>query len=119
VDVLSAHNDTFLSGQNLMEVILTPANVNASSFGKLFSKPVDGCVYAQPLYKPNLNNPSLGVHNVAFVATEHDSVDRQWLEKTEEGRKVRADPRMLASLSGKLPRMERAKGKGRRQAGFR
>jgi hypothetical protein len=59
----------------LQEVILTPANVNASSFGKLFSKLVDGHVYAQPLYKANLNNPGQGVHNVAFVATENDSVD--------------------------------------------
>jgi hypothetical protein len=74
VDVLSAHNDTFLSGQNLQEEILTPANVNAGSFGKLFTKPVDGYVYAQPLYKANLLIPGQGVHNVAFVATEHDSV---------------------------------------------
>jgi hypothetical protein len=74
VDVLSSHNDLLLSGQNLQEEILTPANVNATSFGKLFSKPVDGYVYAQPLYKANLLIPNQGIHNVAFVATEHDSV---------------------------------------------
>src|SRR5262249_32601215 len=74
VNVLSAHNDTFLSGQNLQEEILTPANVNASSFGKLFSKPVDGYVYAQPLYKPNLLIPAHAVPTSPFLPTHHHTV---------------------------------------------
>jgi hypothetical protein len=74
VDVLSYHNDLSLSGANLQETVLTPANVNPTQFGKLFSQPVDGYVYAEPLYKANLNIPGQGTHNVAFVATEHDSV---------------------------------------------
>ncbi len=73
VDVLTYHNDPFLSGQNLMEDTLTPANVNTTDFGQLFSQPVDGYVYAEPLYKANLKIAG-GTHNVAFVATEHDSV---------------------------------------------
>jgi hypothetical protein len=73
VDVLSFHNDLLLSGQNLQEEVLTPANVNATGFGKLFSQPVDGYLYAQPLYKANLAIAG-GTHNVAFLATEHDSV---------------------------------------------
>jgi hypothetical protein len=74
VDVLSGHYDTFLTGANLQETTLVPANVNAVNFGTLFSAPIDGQAYAQPLYKANLAIPSQGTHNVAFIATEHDSV---------------------------------------------
>ena len=48
VDVLSWHNDSVLSGLNDQETILTPANVGSSSFGRLFTYPVDGYIYAQP-----------------------------------------------------------------------
>src|SRR5262249_17021370 len=67
------HNDNFLSGLNNQETDLTPANVNQNTFGRLFSQPVDGYVYAQPLYVANLAIAG-GTHNVAFVATEGDSV---------------------------------------------
>ena len=73
-DVLSWHNDAFLSGSNPNETTLTPANVNAAGFGKLFSYPVDGYTYAQPLYKTALTMADGSVHNVVFAATEHDSV---------------------------------------------
>lgn len=76
-DVLTYHNDNFSSGQNLTETILTPANVNSSTFGKLFSTSVDGQVYAQPLYMAGVNittGGNQGTHNVVFVATEHDSL---------------------------------------------
>jgi hypothetical protein len=72
--VLTYHNDNARSGQNLVETILTPANVNSGAFGKLFSYSVDGEIYAQPLYVANLSIPRNGVHNVVFVVTEHDSV---------------------------------------------
>jgi hypothetical protein len=73
VVVLTYHNDVARTGQNLEEKILTPANVNSTSFGKLGFMEVDGLVDAEPLYISNLivaGHP----HNAVFAATEHDSV---------------------------------------------
>ena len=72
--VLTHHYDNARTGQNTNETILTPATVDSTSFGKLFTLGVDGYVYAQPLYVPGLAIPGNGTHNVIFIATEHDSV---------------------------------------------
>jgi hypothetical protein len=74
VNVLTRENDNQHTGQNLQETILTPTNVNSGSFGKVFSYPVDGQIYAEPLYVHGLTMAQGGVHNVVFVATEYDSV---------------------------------------------
>ena len=72
-DVLTYHNDNARTGQQLNETILTPANVNSSTFGRLFVISVDGKVDAEPLYVAGISIAG-GTHNVLVVATEHDSV---------------------------------------------
>ena len=74
VNVTTFHNDNARSGVNAKETILTPANVNVSAFGRKFTQPVDGYLYAQPLYLANVAIPGKGTHNVAYVATENDTV---------------------------------------------
>ncbi|HET6252039.1 MAG TPA: LamG-like jellyroll fold domain-containing protein [Tepidisphaeraceae bacterium] len=73
-NVLTWHNDAGRTGLNSTELSLTPANVNTSTFGKLFSYPVTGQVYAQPLYVSNLAIPGQGTHDVIIVATENNDV---------------------------------------------
>jgi hypothetical protein len=73
VPILRGHYDNLLNGWNPLETTLTPANVNDAGFGRLFNTPVDGYIYAQPLYVPNVTIAG-GTHNVVYAATEHDSV---------------------------------------------
>ena len=73
VNVTTYQNDIGRTGQNLNETILNTSNVNATQFGKLFSQPVDGQVYTQPLYLSGITVNG-ATHNVIFVATENDSV---------------------------------------------
>src|SRR6185369_1549297 len=65
------HFDQHRTGANTQETILKPSNMG--HFGKLASYNVDGQVYAQPLYVPNLTIDGSS-HNVIYIATEHDSV---------------------------------------------
>ena len=71
--VTTYHNNLSRDGTNTKEYALTTSNVTTASFGKLFSCAVDGQVYAQPLWVPNLAIGG-GTHNVIFVATQNDSV---------------------------------------------
>src|SRR5690349_8397418 len=67
-DVVMNRYDGARTGANLAETALTPANVDASHFGKISSYPVDGAVYAQPLYLRNVTING-AAHNVVYVAT--------------------------------------------------
>jgi outer membrane protein assembly factor BamB len=73
-DVLTYHNNTARNGFNSSETTLTPANVNSSSFGRLFTISVDGLVDAEPLYLSAVPISGKGTHNLLIVATEHGSV---------------------------------------------
>jgi hypothetical protein len=72
--VFTNRYDNQRTGQNTQETFLTVSNVTLGQFGKLFALPVDGQVYTQPLYVQNVTIPNQGVHNVVYVATEHDTV---------------------------------------------
>jgi fibronectin type 3 domain-containing protein len=75
--MLTYHNDLSSTGVNSTETLLTPATVNVNQFQKQYSVPVDGQVYGQPLYNPGVNittGNQPGVHDVAFVVTQHDSL---------------------------------------------
>src|SRR5258708_37583103 len=73
-DVLTSRNDNSRTAANLNETTLTPQNVSASSFGRLFRDTVDGYVYTQPLEVSQVRMADGQIHNVLFVATENDSV---------------------------------------------
>ncbi len=72
-DVPTYHYDIARDGLNAQETLLTQSNVNSTQFGLIGFDSVDGHVDAQPLYLANvpINNQ---LHNVLYVATEHDSV---------------------------------------------
>src|SRR5450755_3238638 len=72
-DVLTYHNDTMRTGQNLTETTLTPSNVNSSTFGLLRILTADAPVDATPLIASKVSIGGL-THNVVYVASEHDSV---------------------------------------------
>lgn len=74
MDVLTANYDNNRTNANLAEGILNTNNVNPTQFGKIYAYPVDGQVYAQPLYVHALNMPGAGTLNVLYVTTMHNSV---------------------------------------------
>jgi hypothetical protein len=71
--VFTYHNDLSRDGANTQEYELNSSNVGSATFGKLFACPVDGAVYTQPLWVPGVNINGT-VHNVIYVATQHDSL---------------------------------------------
>ena len=74
VNILTGNGNNDRTNANLQELLLSPATVRSSAFGKLGVFPVDGQVYAQPLYVSGLSISGAGTHNVVFVSTMHNSV---------------------------------------------
>jgi hypothetical protein len=72
-DVLVHRYNLSRTAANNVETTLTLANVNQATFGKLRTLPVDGFVFAQPLFKHGVVIGGTA-HDVVFVATEHDSI---------------------------------------------
>jgi outer membrane protein assembly factor BamB len=72
--VLTQHNDNQRTGATLSETCLTVRNVNQSTFGLLYWWPVDGQIYAQPLFMSGITASDGTVHNAVYVATMNNTV---------------------------------------------
>ncbi len=74
-NVLSNRYDNNRTAANVTETALSPSTVSAASFGKLWSYPVDGAIFAQPLYVQGVTVAgATTARNVLYVATMHDVV---------------------------------------------
>lgn len=71
--VLTWHNDPARTGQNVLETLLSPSNVNSTNFGLITNVALDGPVEAEPLYVHGLNIGG-SARNVIYVATENDTL---------------------------------------------
>ena len=76
-DVITYHYDNGRTGWNSLENTLSPANVKTGTFGLVATAVFDDDndqVDAQPLIVTNQTIPGQGVHTVAYVVTENNSV---------------------------------------------
>jgi alpha-glucosidase len=73
VNVWTFHYDNSRTGANLKETVLNTSNVNAKGFGKLFSVPLDGNSFGQPLYVASVRIGGVD-RAMVYVATSNDSV---------------------------------------------
>jgi len=72
-DVLTWHNGNLRWGSNYDETVLTLANVNSKSFGKIGFHTTEGKVDAEPLFASSVTINGVK-HGVVYVVTEHDKV---------------------------------------------
>jgi sugar lactone lactonase YvrE len=73
VNVAMGQYDLGRTSSNLAETVLNTSNINSIQFGLLFSLPVDGFIFAQPLYLSNITIQGT-TRNVVYVATMNNSV---------------------------------------------
>ncbi len=100
--VTTFKNDVERDGDFSNETILNESNVNATQFGKRVQYSVDGQVYVEPLYLPNLTVNG-AAHNVVFVATENDSVSTRF----DAGRTHQRHPAPLWKVEPAAERRDR------------
>ena len=86
VDVLTNRYNPARTGANLNETILDQSNVNVNGFGKIFTRTVDGQIYAQPLIATDLAFPIIGTRSAVFVATTRNMVYASDAEDPEDDR---------------------------------
>jgi hypothetical protein len=75
--VVTYHYDNLRTGWNSNETVLTPSNVNNTTFGLLHSVTLDEQVDAQPLIVPNeliTLGVHKGAHDVAYVMTANNTI---------------------------------------------
>lgn len=73
-NVLTGNYDNFRTNANLSERVLRPSTVAPGLFGRLYSLPVDGQVYAQPLVMRGVEVPGYGARDLLIVATARNTV---------------------------------------------
>ena len=74
VCVLTWQDDTYRTGNNLNESIITYNTITTDNFGRLCTASLDGQVYAQPLVVTNVKIGSTTWPNVVYVVTENDTL---------------------------------------------
>jgi hypothetical protein len=74
VSVLTHHYDNLRTGWNAQESALNPQTVSGGGFGLLHTVAVDEQLSAQPLIVPGVNVQGQGVHDVAYLATENNTI---------------------------------------------
>jgi hypothetical protein len=73
VNVVTGQYDNNRSSANSAEIVLNTSNVNPGQFGLLFSRQVDGFLFAQPLYLSGISIQGI-IRNVVYVATMNNSI---------------------------------------------
>jgi hypothetical protein len=98
IDVLTNRYDNGRAGVNSAEVELTPSSISTSAFGKLFSRTVDGDLYAQPLIVSDLWIEGAW-RNVVYLATS-----RNWVYAYDADDQAAHVPLWTRQLGQPVPR---------------